>query len=114
MTFKPVSFVVAASLFAVVGCQNGTQPQRDAALGAAGGAALGAAISEDKKTGALVGGAIGAAAGYYTGCRRQGGCYIGGTQVNSGLVYDDRADRYYFRDPNSGATYWQNGDIRTQ
>lgn len=104
----------AASLFTLAGCQNATPAQRNAAIGTAVGAAAGAAVAGDEATGALVGGALGAGVGYYTGCRQQGGCFVGGEEVQSERRYDRRADRYYFVDPDTGNTYWANGDLRTR
>ena len=104
----------AASALTLTACQNASAPQRNAAIGTAVGAAAGAAVAGDEATGALVGGALGAGAGYYTGCRQQGGCYIGGNEVQSERRYDQRADRYYFTDPDTGRTYWANGDLRSR
>lgn len=104
----------AASALTLTACQNASAPQRNAAIGTAVGAAAGAAVAGDEATGALVGGAVGAAAGYYTGCRQQGGCFVGGEQVEAEQRYDQRADRYYFVDPNTGNTYWENGDLRSR
>jgi hypothetical protein len=109
------SLIAGASALALVtGCAGMPPSQRNAAVGGALGAAAGAAVSDDDTTGALIGGALGAAAGYYTGCREQGGCYIGGQQVASQRQFDAQAGRYYFRDPNTGATYWEDGRLRTR
>jgi hypothetical protein len=105
---------LAATSLAAAGCQNTPPSQRNAGIGAAAGAALGAAVSDDDTTGALAGAAIGAAAGYYTGCRQEGGCFIGGEQVADERKYDSAADRYYFVDRRTGNTYWANGDLRTE
>jgi len=104
----------AASALMLTACQNASPAQRNAAIGTAVGAAAGAAVAGDETTGALVGGALGAGVGYYTGCRQQGGCFVGGEEVNANRQYDARADRYFFVDPQTGDTYWANGDIRTR
>jgi hypothetical protein len=64
--------------------------------------------------GGLIGGALGAAIGYYTGCREQGGCFVGGKQVanRNDLQYDRNDRRYYYVDRSTGRTYWDNGDFR--
>lgn len=117
ITMKKTAIIaISAASLTAAGCQSMTPAQRNAAIGTGVGAAAGAAVAGDETTGALVGGALGAAAGYYTGCRQQGGCYIGGDQVASydERRYDQSAGRYYYEDPNSGTTYWSNGDVRTQ
>ncbi|MEZ5939066.1 MAG: glycine zipper 2TM domain-containing protein [Hyphomonadaceae bacterium] len=106
---------LAAMSLATACASGGYSPsQRNAAIGGAIGAAAGAAVSDDDLEGALIGGALGAAVGYYTGCRQQGGCYVGGDRVASrnDLVYDRGAGRYYYVDRSTGRTYWQNGEYR--
>ena len=111
---KTLTMVTAATaMLGTAGCQNLSPSQRNAAIGTAVGAAAGSAVAGDETTGALIGGAVGAAAGYYTGCRQQGGCFIGGEQVTNDRRCDAQADRYYFVDPDTGDTYWANGDPRT-
>jgi len=107
---------VSTAALAAAGCQNMTPAQRNAAIGTGVGAAAGAAVANDDATGALIGGAIGAAAGYYTGCRQQGGCYVGGDRVasNDDRYYDQSTGRYYYVDERTGATYWANGEVRTR
>jgi hypothetical protein len=106
--------VASLSLAACASSNQLTPVQRNAAIGGALGAAAGAAVNDDDLEGALIGGALGAAIGAYTGCNQQGGCFVGGKQVaqNNDLVYDSRADRYYYVDRSSGRTYWQNGEFR--
>lgn len=110
---KFAAMTATAAALVLAGCESATPAQRNAAIGAGLGAAAGAAISDDDTEGALIGGAIGAAVGYYTGCREQGGCFVGGDRVSDRRYYDQRADRYYFRDPATGNTYWENGEIRS-
>jgi hypothetical protein len=71
-------------------------------------------IADNDLEGALIGGALGAAVGYYTGCREQGGCFVGGKQVasRSDLQYDRNDRRYFYVDRASGRTYWENGEFR--
>lgn len=113
-----LSILAAAAGLTAAACSTTGLPERNAAVGAAAGAAAGAIIGNnvgdgDAQTGALIGGAIGAVAGAYTGCQAQGGCYVGGRQVQSQLQYDSYARRYYYVDPQTGRTYWQNGEPRT-
>jgi hypothetical protein len=105
---------VASLSLAACATDDLSPAERNAALGGAIGAAAGAAIADDDLTGALVGGALGAAVGYYTGCREQGGCYVGGRQVasRSDLRWDSNDRRYYYVDRSNGRTYWENGDLR--
>lgn len=117
MTYLKTTFcaaVASASLMACSSMDSMDPSQRNAAIGGALGAAAGAAIADDDLSGALIGGALGAAVGYYTGCQEQGGCFVGGKQVasRSEMVYDRNAGRYYYVDPSTGRTYWENGDFR--
>jgi hypothetical protein len=107
--------LVASSSLAACSTMDSWDPsQRNAAIGGALGAAAGAAVADDDLSGALIGGALGAAVGYYTGCQEKGGCFVGGKQVaqRSDMTYDRGAGRYYYVDPSSGRTYWENGDYR--
>ncbi len=109
---------VSAAALTMAACSSSGLPERNAVIGGALGAAAGAAIgnntgSGDAATGALIGGAVGAAAGAYTGCQQQGGCFVGGRRVQSELQYDQYARRYYYVDPQTGRTYWQNGEPRS-
>ncbi|MDZ4761458.1 MAG: glycine zipper 2TM domain-containing protein [Alphaproteobacteria bacterium] len=115
MTIKTLFCAVVSSLSLAACAADGLSPvQRNAAIGGAIGAAAGAAVNDDDLEGALIGGALGAAIGAYTGCREQGGCFVGGKQVanRNDLVYDSRAQRYYYMDRASGRTYWENGQLR--
>jgi hypothetical protein len=116
MTKLKLTFCAAISSLSLAACQTDewSPAERNAAIGAGLGAVAGAAISDDDTEGALIGGALGAAIGYYTGCREQGGCFVGGKQVadRSDLVYDRNQRRYYYVDRSNGRTYWENGDFR--
>jgi hypothetical protein len=108
---------LASSALMLASCANqgGLSPaQRNTGIGAATGAAVGAAVAGDEATGAVIGGLAGAAIGAYTGCRQQGGCYVGGREVDTEPRYDDSTGRNYFYDPASGNTYYANGDLRSQ
>ena len=110
-------FCAAVSSLSLAACsttETWSPSERSAALGGAIGAAAGAAIAKDDVEGALIGGALGPAIGYYSGCKEQGGCFVGGRQVagQSDLIYDRHGRRYYFLDRSDGRTYWDNGDFR--
>jgi hypothetical protein len=80
--------------------------ERNAATGAGIGAIAGAVVGEDAGSaalGALAGGAI----GWYLGCREEGRC---GNVSNRRQAYDARTGRYYFRDPQSGQSFYENGE----
>ena len=116
MTALKTLFCAGVASLSLAACEtdNWSPAQRNAAVGGAIGAAAGAAVAKNDVEGALIGGALGAAIGYYTGCKEQGGCYVGGKEVanRSDLIYDRNDRRYYFVDRSSGRTYWENGDFR--
>jgi hypothetical protein len=110
-------FCAAVSSLSLAACASGYQPtpvERNTAIGAGLGALAGAAISDDDAEGAAIGALAGAAIGAYTGCRQQGGCFVGGKQVaaRDELRYDSAARRYYYVDPQTGRTYWETGEQR--
>jgi hypothetical protein len=109
-TFTATGALLLASC---AGYQTGPV-ERNTAIGTAAGAAIGAAVADDDTTGAVIGGLAGGAIGAYTGCRQQGGCYVGGRQVDTEPQYDRSTDRRYFYDPASGNTYYANGDLRSR
>jgi hypothetical protein len=113
MTKTLTNLALGAAAVGLAACADTPPSQRNAAIGAGVGALAGAAVAGDNTTGALLGGAAGAALGYYTGCRQEGGCFVGGRQVEGDLQYDSRADRYFYRDDQTGRTYWENGDPRS-
>lgn len=115
MSNARTGLIALAAGLSLAACQTEPTPvQRNAAIGAGIGALAGAAIAENDTQGAVIGGLLGGAIGAYTGCREQGGCYVGGNQVarREDLRYDSRAGRYYYVDPATGRTYWQDGDYR--
>ena len=104
-------------------CTTTGNTEKNAAIGAAAGATVGAIIGNnvgdgDAKTGAIIGGVVGAAGGAYTG--REEDKRIGEeTRIKQGaqgqdLYYDQEAGRYYFIDPATGKTYWQDGSLRSR
>lgn len=119
---KTILATVALSAMTLGACTTTGNVERNAAVGAGLGALAGAVIgnntgSGDAGTGALIGGVVGAAGGAYTG--RQADQNMGQpTQIKRGangqpLEYDSYAGRYFFRDPATNRTYWQNGSLRT-
>lgn len=121
--FKQSFLIVAtASALALGACTTTGNVERNTAVGAGLGALAGAVIgnntgSGDAGTGALIGGVVGAAGGAYTG--RQADQNMGmPTEIKRGangqpLEYDSFAGRYYFRDPGTNRTFWQDGSLRT-
>ena len=114
--------LVTASAALLTACTTTGNVERNAVIGAAGGALAGAVIgnnagSGDARTGAIIGGAVGAAGGAYSG--KQADRAMGQeTQLRRNaqgqeLKFDSFGNRYYFVDPATGNTYWQNGALRT-
>jgi len=102
------SSTIAAAALALSACAGMTPTERGAATGVGIGAAAGALLSGDvggTAAGALVGGGI----GWYLGCRQEGRC---GNVENRRQHYDRHAGRYYFYEPQSGRTFWENGEPR--
>jgi uncharacterized protein YcfJ len=113
--------LLGGGVLALGACTTTGNVERNAAAGAAAGAALGAIIGNntgdgDATDGAVIGAVIGAGAGALKG--RQDDIASGeGTKVRQTaqgqtLYYDERAGRYFYVDPQSGKTYWQNGQLR--
>ncbi|MEM6414477.1 MAG: hypothetical protein AAF720_07445 [Pseudomonadota bacterium] len=103
----------AASLaLAATGCQTtGQGALYGAALGAAGGAAAGEVFAGRPGTGAAAGALIGAAVGAAKGCSNSGTCF-GRARDQGRRRYDGHSDRYYYEDPYSGDSYWEDGRFR--
>lgn len=109
--------LIASAVFALcaAACTESGNTERGAATGAVLGGVAGAVIgnntgSGDAQRGALIGAAVGAIGGAYAGCRQDGRCGAGGGTVNTHQYYDQRSHRYYFRDPQSGQFFYENGD----
>ena len=115
--YRKISLLVAAGALTAACAQGGYYNQSPATQRALGGAAIGAAAGAaggailagegDDLEGALVGGALGAALGAGVGAATAPQ-NRGGQQY-----YDQRAGRYYTVDPQTGRTYWENGQIRS-
>jgi hypothetical protein len=86
--------------------------ERDAAVTAAATSSASAAIIA--RDGTVGDGSAVAVEGYYTGCRAQAGCFVGGKRVSGrdALAFDNQLGRYYFIDPETRKTYWENGQLR--
>ena len=86
--------------------------ERDAAVTAAATSSANAAIVA--KDAAAADASAAAVAGYYTGCRNDGGCFVSGKRVagRDALAFDNQAGRYYFTDPDTRKTYWEDGQNR--
>jgi phage tail tape-measure protein len=119
--------IIGVAGLALAACTSTGNVERNAAGGAALGALAGAVVGNnvgdgDAQTGALAGAAIGGAAGAYRGYRQD----QQGPQANGGYAqdqsfaanreqpryYDRSADRYYYVDPRSSRTYWEDGSYR--
>ncbi|MEX6633659.1 YMGG-like glycine zipper-containing protein [Hyphococcus lacteus] len=106
----------ASSLMMVSACTSSGTAERNAAYGAAAGAAAGAVAGEviagKPGQGAAIGAGVGAVGGAIAGCSRADDCF-GRARDNGERRYDNYADRYYYVDPRTGDTWWQNGEFRS-
>lgn len=106
---------LACGAMVLTGCTTSGTAERNAVYGAAAGAATGAAagaiISGQPGKGAAVGAIIGAVAGAGIGCARAKDCFGRAREAND-RRYDSYAGRYYYVDPRTGDTYWDNGEFR--
>ena len=99
-------------------CTTTGNTERNALFGTGLGAGLGAIIgnntgSGDAETGAIIGGVVGGLGGAYSGYVQDQRYYYQRPQYyGPQLHYDYRFGRYYYVDPYSGRTYWQNGQYR--
>lgn len=105
-----------AALFMASACTQSGNIERGAGTGAVLGGLAGAVIGNnvgdgDAATGAAIGAVVGGAGGAYAGCVRDGRCGAGNnSNVNRRESYDARSGRYYFRDPQSGQYFYENGE----
>jgi len=111
-----------AIVMALSACTTTGNTEKGAAIGAASGAVIGAVIgnntgSGDAGTGAAIGAVIGGVGGGYAGSQQD---KMDGepTRIRQGaegqdLIYDSQAGRYYYHNPATGKTYWQDGSIRS-
>ncbi len=114
--------IILATSGLVTACTTTGNVEKNAVIGAAGGAAAGAILGNnigdgDAETGAIIGAIVGGAGGAMVGHEKDKSHNMDTQmrQAASGqdLIYDPSADRYYFIDPATGRTYWQDGTIRT-
>lgn len=120
---KTITLCTASlAIMSLTACTTTGNTEKGAAIGAASGAIIGAVIgnntgSGDASTGAAIGAIVGGVGGGYAGSQKDK--TVGEpTRIRQGaegqeLLYDAQAGRYYFTDPNTGRTYWQDGAIRT-
>lgn len=122
---KTIAMISGVAALAVLGACTATgNTERGALGGAALGALAGAAIgnnvgSGDASTGAAIGALAGGVGGAAYGAqkdradRNEGGSGQYATGPNGEpLMYDSRAQRYYYVERRSGRSYWANGDYR--
>lgn len=106
----------ASGLLLISACTESGTAERHGLYGAAAGAAAGAVagqvISGRPGVGAAIGAGVGAAAGAAHGCGKAHDCF-GRARDHDDRRFDRRADRYYYVDPETGDTYWENGEFRS-
>jgi hypothetical protein len=97
-------------------CTSSGTAERNAVYGAAAGAAAGAVAGEviagKPGKGALIGAGVGAVGGAIAGCARADDCF-GRARDHDDRRHDDYANRYYYVDPATGDTWWENGEFRS-
>ncbi|NNC36611.1 MAG: hypothetical protein EX271_11245 [Acidimicrobiales bacterium] len=109
---------VCICVLALGACSTTGNMERNALIGAGLGAGTGAIIgnntgSGDASTGALIGGLVGGAGGAHSGYVQDQRYYNRNQQYGRPQLYfDQRYRRYFYVDPYSGRTYWQNGEYR--
>lgn len=109
--------ILASGALALLGaCTQSGTAERGALAGAAGGAAVGAIagqiIAGKPGKGAAAGAALGAIGGAAAGCAQAKDCF-GRARDHGERRYDSYAGRYYYVDPQTGDTYWENGEFRS-
>ena len=117
---------VAGLTLALGACTSTGNTERGALGGAALGAAAGAIIgnntgSRDAATGAAIGALAGGVGGAAVGheqdktqaARNSNGQYADRGPNGEELLFDRRANRYYYVDRRDGRTYWANGQYRS-
>lgn len=121
MTKLTSKLLVLGAAFSLVACTATGNVERNAAKGAAIGAVAGAVIGNNRgsgdagdgaETGAIVGAVAGALYGAQQDRATEGAVRARQPARGEQLYYDSRADRYYYIDPQTGRSYWQNGTIR--
>lgn len=113
---KPFLALASAGALSVAACTASGTAERNAAYGAAAGAAAGAVagevIADDPVKGAVIGAGVGAVGGAIVGCQRAKDCFDRARSTDE-RYYDERAGRYYYIDPDTGDTWWANGEFRS-
>lgn len=113
---KKTGSLICVGALALSACTASGTAERGALGGAAAGAALGAiagqVIAGRPGAGAAAGAAIGALGGAAVGCQQARDCFGRARDYND-RRYDDYVDRYYYVDPETGDTYWDNGEFRS-
>lgn len=113
---KPFMISAASAAFLAGACTSSGTAERNAGYGAVAGAAAGAVAGEviagKPGKGALIGAGVGAVGGAIAGCARADDCF-GRARDDGDRRYDDYADRYYFTDPQTGDTWWEDGEFRS-
>jgi len=99
------TLIASSALLVTAACTSMTPSEQGAVSGAIIGGAAGALLGDDEA--ALAGAAVGAAGGWYLGCRNEGRC---GAVDNRRQHYEQSSGRYYFRDPQSGRYFYENGE----
>ncbi len=112
---KSMAIIGVASIVALSACTASRTAEKNALYGAAAGAAAGAVAGEviagSPGKGAIYGAAAGAVGGAVVGCARADDCF-GRARDGNDRHYDNYAKRYYYVDPKTGDTWWENGDFR--
>lgn len=119
---KIIVLTTTMSAVALLGaCTTTGNVERNAAIGAAGGAVAGAIIgnnvgSGDAKTGAIIGAIAGGAGGAYSGQQKDKhmgeGTHMRQHANGQQLHYDQSTGRYFWVDPQTGKSYYENGQLR--
>lgn len=109
--------LVSIAILLTSACTATGRAERNALFGAAAGAAAGAIAGEviagRPGQGAAVGAATGALAGAIVGCNRAGDCF-GRARHHNDRRHDRNGDRYYYVDPETNDTYWEDGSLRSR
>ena len=113
---KRITCLGAAAALSLGACTASGTAEKGALGGAAAGAAAGAiagqVISGRPGQGAAVGAAIGALGGAALGCNQARDCF-GQARDGGDRRYDDYVGRYYYVDPRTGDSYWEDGSFRS-
>lgn len=110
-----IALLTGAMALGMTACTSTGNMERNAAVGATAGAVAGAIIGNnvgdgDAKTGAAIGAVVGGAGGAYAGYKMD---QQKTQQYGKNMYYDQRANRYFYVDQQTGSTYWENGDFRS-